>query len=436
MSEQRRRQWLWLSLLAVVLVTAAAFSAGRSLRMRFDFSHFYLDAAYVWQHGELNPDLDGPDRDARRQLPFYLPVVSLALSPLAAGGPVIAALLWSAAQVFCLFYCLRVLARWYGGDWRNAPWALIAAVALALPAIINAAQFNQLTFIVLALVLAGVDRAERGRSAAGGALLAAAAVLKLLPAIFALWLVLRRDWRGAAAFAAAAVVLIVAPPLAVFGPQRTAEYHRQWWVHNVQGASLRGMVAEDLEEHFVDRRNQSIDSVLARLLWPEHPYRTADWTVGLSAEACVRLGWAIKLVIVAGLIAAVLRSGRAAGLERRGVGAELMLLGMLVLSPLLRQYYLLWALPALAALCSLAGSADVRARLTGRAGVAVWLAGMILWTWPAARLAGAHLLMLLAMGVLLAAATWSASGRGDAAPAPRRDGHRLDGGEAGRGGVE
>jgi hypothetical protein len=74
---------------------------------------------------------------------------------------------------------------------------------------------------------------------------------------------------------------------------------------------------------------------------------------------------------------------------------------MLVFSPLLRQYYLVWALPALV-LCVRAAVGIARvARTAGRIGVAVWLAGMVAWLWPEPRSYGAHLVMLIVLATLV-----------------------------------
>ena len=91
--------------LAAVLLAVAVVSFRQAVRLDYDFHHFYLDARYVWQHQALNPDLDGAGPGARRQLLFYLPVVALFLSPIAAGGVVPAAAVWTVLQIAALAAC-------------------------------------------------------------------------------------------------------------------------------------------------------------------------------------------------------------------------------------------------------------------------------------------------------------------------------------------
>lgn len=318
MGDERAARWLNAGLV-VLLMGLGTLALQRGVRGRFDFRHFYLDARYVWVHGELNPHLPTRGRpvedearsdDAVRQLPFYLPVVPLLASPLTAGGQTSAAVAWAALQVAALAAALRILREWgrvAGPGGENASVACFAvAVGVALPALIEAAKFNQLTFFVLALALAGITAIERGRPASGGALLGAAAVLKILPGLLLLWLLAKRQWRAAGALLAAAAILALLPPLIAFGPERTLAYHREWWDYNVRGDSARGLVSTQLAEHFIDRRNQSVAQVVARLAWPEHPYRVRQPLAGLGLAQCL----AIAAVITGGLLVALLAATR------------------------------------------------------------------------------------------------------------------------------
>jgi hypothetical protein len=142
MGERRWHDRLLRLGLVILLVALGAVSLDRARRGRYDFHHFYLDACYVWEHGELNPGVSWAASDEGRQLPFYLPVVPLILSPIAALGRSGAALVWAAAQVLALGYSLRVLGRWAAYSGSRAPAVLGIATLLALPALIEAAKFK------------------------------------------------------------------------------------------------------------------------------------------------------------------------------------------------------------------------------------------------------------------------------------------------------
>jgi hypothetical protein len=202
-----------------------------------------------------------------------------------------------------------------------------------------------------------------------------------------------------------------------FGPQATLAYHRQWWSHNLRGDSAGGLLDPDLPAHFIDRRNQSIFQVLARLTWPEHPFRAPRQPLRLDRQTCVWVACGLNGLLLAALLAATRRPWRAISVWRRHAEAAVFAIGMLVFSPLLRQYYLVWVLPALVLLAQAAARDDLpRVRRLGWTGLGVWAAGMLAWIWPISRLLGAHLAMLIAMGILLLRATRRLPPEGEAGP--------------------
>lgn len=399
--------------MGILLAAVGAVSFTQAVKLDYDFHHFYRDAAYVWEHGRLNPDLENADRALRRQLPFYLPVVALILSPLTAGGATIAALLWTIAHLVALTYCLSVLARWSPADGSPAPprAALVIATLAALPAIYETARFNQVSFFVLALVLAGVTALERGRPARAGMWLGLATAFKLLPAIFAVWLLLKRKWTALAALVVTGLVVAVVPCWIAFGPAETARYHREWWSYNVRGAAARGMVDPDLRSHFFDHRNQSIPAVAARLCWPGHPRAAPIQPLKLDAATCGQVSRGVALLLGIALVWLTRRpiraaEGAAAGdaeiVDGMRMEAAVYLLAMLIFSPLLRTYYLVWAAPTVLLLTRTALDERVRpAQRAGQVGFALWLLGMLAWVSEAARACGVHLLMLIGLGGIL-----------------------------------
>jgi hypothetical protein len=397
---------------AGLLVLVAAVSVSRGWRLQFDFDHFYLDARYVWSHGALNPDTTNAEPLLRRQLPFYLPVVPLALAPLTAGGVEPAAIAWTALHVAALAYALWVLRRRYLPDTSADPAgsrapgradaAFVLASILAAVAVFEAAKFNQMTFIVLALVLGGTENVARRRWLAGGTLLAVATLLKLVPGVFVVWLTLKREWRALGAWAGAMLVLGVLPPLLAFGPQRTWRYHREWFDYNVPGVLSAGLRDEPRRTDLTDHTNQSLRVVIERVFNPEHPYRAPWQPLQLTSRQCAVLSAAIVTVLAATLMVLTRRPRWRLPVRQRRAEVAVYLLAMLALGPLVRQYYLVWALPAVVIF---AGWERHGAALNsrGRLGLALWVLGQLAWTSPTARLYGAQLWVLLALaGVLLA----------------------------------
>lgn len=400
-----------------MLTSMAMLSMWRGLELKFDFSHFYLDAAYTWQHGALNPDLTNEDKHLQRQLPFYLPIVPLTLSPLAAFGLAPAAVAWAMIHVICFSYCLYVLytamrRRGTPGDGeaaarRDGGALLVAACILALPALHEATKFNQLSFITLALVLGGVRATQGAHAVRAGFLFACAALLKLLPGIMLVWLVMKRQWTAAAAMLGWCAVLALAPCLIAFGPQDTLRYHREWYEHNVNGAAAQGLVDDSLDDHFIDRRNQSIEVVLARWFAPSQRYHINLLPITLTEQQCTSIARGVKIALLGGLLLAVRRPATKISDRAFWCEASVFVLGMLVFSPLLRQYYLIWALPSVLLLVHFAAETTRGAQRTlGRVGVVLWILGMAAWAYQPLREGGAHLLMLIVLGIVLLRLAW------------------------------
>jgi hypothetical protein len=407
----RRPRWpIWA--VAALLAAVAAVSFHRAAVPKADFKYFYIDARYVWTHRALNPELSEKDDQTARQLPFYLPVVPLLLSPLAACGPKLAAVLWTIGQVVALGYSIHVLSGWARGAGRVPPHVVnLAACLIALPAIIETAHFNQVSFFVLALVLAGVGALERGTPVRAGVWLALATVLKLQPGIFVIWLALKRQWTALVALVVTAVAVALLPCVLVFGPGTTSDYHCQWMAYNLDARASHTRGDGYLRSHFLDYHNQSLAGVLLRSTWPEHPYRTPFQPTHLQPS----LARGITLIISVGLAAVLLwltrrpwKRARRDDVNRPQIWqlrteAAVYLLAMLIFAPLLRTYYLVCALPGLVLLTRYAlGPPAGLGRRLGQIGVGVWLAGMLAWLSPTARSYGAHLIMAIVLaGILL-----------------------------------
>jgi hypothetical protein len=128
--------------------------------------------------------------------------------------------------------------------------------------------------------------------------------------------------------------------------------------------------------------------------------------VQLAPATAARLGTGISAGLFVILLWLTRRPWTALTRSRRHAEAAVYAVGLLVFSPLLRQYYLIWALPALLLLARLAvGFEAQRTHRVGLIGLAIWAAGMLAWLSPTARLYGVHLLMLLMIAGMLLATT-------------------------------
>lgn len=400
----------------------AAVSIVRAGTLRYDFHHFYTDARYLIETGRLNTADHLPAKLGGPHLPWYLPVATIAFVPFAVLGPWVGGALWSLVNLASLWAAIRLVGiRLIGLPRRD--WLLhqMLPVCLCGAVIYEHARFNQLGVVVLVLLLISFALLQRGRDVWAGAALALACLLKLVPVVFLVWLVLKRRWRALAASLAVMILFGLAPCLAVFGPSRTVEYHKRWVSNAVlNGSALRMLLRADdplyAQRHqtFVDYRNQSLAMVVGRITglvpaFAPQPVRSS-WRVSTAVTAYVL----INLLVVGSLLWVSRRPWRQLGAQQRACEFAVWLLAMLWLSPLMRQYYLVWAYPAIAILLA---DADL-ARAAGRRmwpfwlAIGAWLFGMLAWGvdgWffdHAARKLGVNLWSILVLGAVLAWQRW------------------------------
>lgn len=143
--------------------------------------------------------------------------------------------IWYVLSVGFLAWAVHLLARavlpdaargsrrwWYA---RTVPvYATIGGVGFTL----GRGQANLLLVLLIAAAFAST---VRGRRLASGAWLAAAAVIKLIPAYLFLYPLARRDGRALAGVAAGLLVGLVALPVAVWGWDTTVAHHRYFVRH-------------------------------------------------------------------------------------------------------------------------------------------------------------------------------------------------------------
>ncbi|MBL8880282.1 MAG: DUF2029 domain-containing protein [Phycisphaerales bacterium] len=411
--------------ICALLLAVGLFSFERARQLRYDFHHFYRDARYVWDHAALNPVLKADDEVAQRQLPFYLPVVPLALAPLTAGGVTSAAVLWAALQTASLAAALHEIRR----RWVSSAGAFWLAVACGLPVIYEAAFFNQLSFPILALCLLAIRFVQSNKTISAAASLSVACITKLLPAMLIVWLAMQRPrgWlRTCAMTLLFAAIFALVPCYLAFGMAETHKYLAQWVEHNGGSSRAFDLLDPQIDEHFLGHANQSIRAVVARWTWPEHPFRLPRQPIELSRSASDTLAQILTVTLCAIWIALTLRvSKRPADIRRSPGGAHselipsandatqqshvdctalssaaIWMIGMLVFSPLMRQYYLIWAWPAVALLADQSlRSIATRTPRCAWVGLGAWLIGMAIWPMPLVRLAGAHLAMLIVVAI-------------------------------------
>lgn len=149
---------------------------------------------------------------------IYLPMFAILMVPLAKLpiGP--SAFLWYALSVAWTVHSAWLLATGLPGVERHRRSAFVAVLLFLTMAFTMENMFlGQVHALLLWLMTCAWRLLRSGRAAAGASVLAIAAVIKLIPGVFVLYFLLRREWKALAAFAVVFALLGAGLPLLVFG---------------------------------------------------------------------------------------------------------------------------------------------------------------------------------------------------------------------------
>jgi alpha-1,2-mannosyltransferase len=293
-------------LVALGLTVVTLLVLSRWFTGHFDLK-IYWGATRSWLNGG---DLYGFVQEGRdREYGFtYPPFAALAFVPLALLPWPVAVVALDAATIAATLAVLH----WLLGDWRRADRALALTAGLLLCVALDpwraTYNYGQINVLLLALVAADLlILLPRGHRLAG-VLIGVAAAVKLVPALFILYLLLTRRWRAAATAAgtAAGVTLL----MVLFAPAASIGY----WTDNLWQSNRIGDPA------FVS--NQSLNGLAHR--------------VGLGAPL-----WLALAVVVLAFWAWTVRrvDDPLAGLALTGAVACLV-------SPITWVHHLVWLIPA------------------------------------------------------------------------------------------
>jgi alpha-1,2-mannosyltransferase len=344
--------------LVAVNIAAVTFFLLSWSRTGVGFGAYHIDldvyriGGRVWWHGG---DLYGrlPATRAGARLPFtYPPVAAVVFAPLALVPYPVAATALTLATVVSLTVVLRMFLRRLSGPAAGSPWVLawLLPPALFFEPVRDTLGFGQINAVLMALVSA--DCLARSPRWPRGALTGLAAAVKLTPAAFVLYFLLRRDYR-AAGWAGLSFAVATAAGFAAAGPD-SAHY---WTSTLLQGGRRAGNPAS--------ASNQCIVAVLARAgLDPRSPAGLLTW---LTLAA---------LVVVAA--SRGMRPALAAGQDC--LALSLNAFAALLISPVSWSHHWVWFAPALLTIATL--GQRYRSRLavaTVTVGLAVFAAAPQFW---------------------------------------------------------
>jgi alpha-1,2-mannosyltransferase len=281
----------------------------------------WLDGKPLYSDGVLFSTKAGLD------LPFtYPPLAAMTFAPFALLPlPVASAAITLTTLVLLLVSTWLVLNRLgVGGQWpaltgplwRRQCWlaaAIVAPAVIYLEPIRSNFEFGQINVVLMTLVIA--DCVPRKTPWPRGILLGIAIALKLTPAIFLLYFLLRRDVRALVTTIAATVAATVIG--FVFAWRDSLQY----WTETVHDTDRIGTVTFNT--------NQNIAGLLARLGVSEGP-RFVLWTLACFAVLGLTV-WSVRRVLKA---------------QEPVLALICVALFGLVVSPVSWSHHWVWALPA------------------------------------------------------------------------------------------
>jgi len=278
---------------------------------------------------------------------IYPPGAALVLAPFGLLPLSVAAGLFQALSLAAIAWCARRAVDLVRGEGLATPAWLAWLPSLVVLRLADSNLTNgQVNHFTLALVVASLLAAQRGRAVASGAWIGAAAAFKIVPGIVALAFVARRNVRALFGTATAAVVGMLALPLLFFGPRAGVERLVGWWHGLVMPYAAGG---DDLLAAREYVPGQSLTAMLYRALAATPA--TAKGAAGPTAELVAwspdtvhRIVIAVQVAWVIALLATLVRSARddRAGARLREVC--LCLASGLMLAPLVHKAHMVWML--------------------------------------------------------------------------------------------
>ncbi|OGW82308.1 MAG: hypothetical protein A3G33_11430 [Omnitrophica bacterium RIFCSPLOWO2_12_FULL_44_17] len=392
-----RRNWLIAGLIIVLVVITGLISVRRSQRGSNDFDTYYKAGRAVIQGSGIYYVTEGnnvpPTED--HVSPFLYPPVAACFFAAFAVLPLsIASFCWNALNV-CFFFWALVL------SWqimqprppnlltvfqRIPKFDAVLFVGIGFSCLIDNLAMAQVNILVFLLTVISIDFWRKKREFWGGVILSCAILIKVTPALFCLYFLVKRKPKFLAGTLAGGIVLTLLIPTLIFGMEGNRIYHRQWIGRNVKPLLINVIQYFKKEAPHPDKKtpeqirmmhltsnllkvNQSLEATITRLFLknrnqygPERGYPT--YVVrhyeklpviggGVSLETLETGVRIFELCLLIGLMFLFLsvKAPAQAGEYLYPLEFSLIYLTMTLISPITRsQHMVVWLFPILAAI--------------------------------------------------------------------------------------
>lgn len=319
--------WHLLSVLSQAWIEATEEPHGRDFASYYYAVHAAADGADPYDKAALGA-LARDDGTRRAVHPFFYPPPFLLLMGWVRPLELVTAYrIWFWVDELALWVAGFALWRW----WRGLSDVIPAALAVALgglTAVWDNHLMGQANLPVLALVVLGLWAEDRDRPWLGGALVGAACMLKMSPALFVVWWLARRRFHAAGGAIAAAVALSAASlGLVPFGVQ--------WRFYTEVLPGFGSGEYNGLTVPISLFGNHSVPNLLDTA-FPGGGHRLSGAARALSA---------VVAVAIVGGLAWAFRGGADDAWQRAGQAAAIAV-AMLLIPVYTYEHHVVWAVPA------------------------------------------------------------------------------------------
>jgi hypothetical protein len=209
----------WKPAAVALILGALAFGGvsfhGRATGKGTDYNVFHMSGRLATERPRQLYEVDaGRDRSYTFLNP---PLVAILMWPLSALPLGASALVWFLINVACTLHAALILSRLLAPPGRATSFLLLTLI-LSLPYAVENIQLGQMHAVILYLMVLALAELRGGRAMASAAWMALATAIKLLPGIFAVYFLVRRQWRALSAFVLVVALLTAVPPAIALGP--------------------------------------------------------------------------------------------------------------------------------------------------------------------------------------------------------------------------
>lgn len=252
--------------LIIIVILFGAYTSWRTHNGSTDFDTYYFSAKNI---------LDGnsPYLEKKGLSPYiYPPLFASLITPLTLFNLETAAFLWYLLTVILSVLSIGVCFKMIFGAadprriWPTIPLAIkISLLAVTAGLLLDNISLLQVNILLFCAVAAGLYLFTIKRPLLGGSLIAAAISLKIIPALFLVYFIIKKEFKMALSIVVFVLVFSIAVPSVFLGVNGTLEALKNW-NDTVFARSTTSIPGDKMMSGMFNPVNQSITASLSRWL--------------------------------------------------------------------------------------------------------------------------------------------------------------------------